>query len=91
MANTRSMETARVEFRMAADLKSEVEEAAALLGATFTSFATEILVARARQVKLEYGLTVMNDRERDAFLAMLEKPAVPSDSLVKLMSSQVTL
>ena len=76
---------------MAADLKSEVEEAAELLGATFTSFATEILVARARQVKLEYGLTEMNDRERDAFLEMLEKPASPSEPRVKLMSTHVTL
>jgi len=91
MANTHSPETARVEFRMPADLKSEVEEAAALVGATFTSFATEILVARARQIKHEYGLTVMNDRERDAFLELLTKPKEPTESLVKLMNTQVTL
>jgi uncharacterized protein (DUF1778 family) len=76
---------------MPADLKSEIEEAAALVGATFTSFATEILVARARQIKLEYGLTVMNDRERDAFLELLTKPTGPTESLVKLMNTQVTL
>ena len=91
MANTRSLVTARVEFRMPADLKSEVEEAAALLGASFTSFATEILVARARQVKLEHSLTVLKNKERDAFLEMLEKPAEPSESLVKLMKTEVSI
>ena len=91
MAKTRSFETARVEFRMAADLKKEVEEAAALLGATFTSFATEILTERARQVKREYGQTVMNDKERDAFLEMLAQPPKPSEALVKLMNTQVNL
>ncbi len=91
MANVRSLDTARVEFRMPADLKVEVEEAAALVGASFTSFATESLVARARQIKREYGLTVMGDRERDAFLEMLAKPPTPSESLIKLMNTQVTL
>jgi len=91
MANTRSLETARVEFRMSADLKSEVEEAAALLGATFTSFATEILIERARQVKRDYSLTILNDTERDAFLEMLANPPSPSESLVKLMNTEVNL
>ena len=59
MAHARSLETARVEFRMAADLKTEVEEAAALVGATFTSFATETLLQRAREVKRQHGLTVL--------------------------------
>lgn len=91
MANTRSLENARVEFRMPADLKTEVEEAAALLGATFTSFATEILVERARQVKREHSLTILNDRERDAFLRLLTNPPKPSPALVKLMKSKPTL
>ncbi len=91
MDNTRSLETARVEFRMPAHLKSEVEEAAALVGASFTSFATEILVAKGRQIKLEFEQTVMSDRERDAFLKILESPAKPSKSLVKLMHTHVTL
>ena len=91
MANARSLETARVEFRMPADLKSEVEEAAALVGATFTSFATEILIERARQIKREYGLTRLNDKERDAFLEILANAPKPSKSLIKLMNTQVTL
>jgi uncharacterized protein (DUF1778 family) len=76
---------------MAADLKGEIEEAASLVGATFTSLATETLIERARQIKRQYGLTVMNDSERDAFLEMLAQPPQPPESLVRLMSTQVML
>ncbi len=76
---------------MASDLKREVEEAAALLGTTFTSFATESLVSRARQVKREHSLTVLNDDEREAFLGLLATPPAPSESLVRLMKVRVTI
>ncbi len=91
MADRRALEAARVEFRMPADLKNEVEEAAALVGATFTSFATEILVERARQVKREHGLAVLNNQDRDAFLKALANPPKPSPSLVEIMNARVQI
>ena len=91
MAKTHAQETARVEFRMTPKLKQEVEEAAALLGATVTSFATEALIERARKVKREHSLTVMGDQERDAFLELISHPPEPSAALVKLMHAKVNL
>ncbi|CAN5702377.1 hypothetical protein BH11ARM2_BH11ARM2_06720 [soil metagenome] len=82
---TSHAETARVEFRMSADLKSEVEEAAALLGASFTAFATQTLVERARAVKQEHTLTVLGDEARDAFIEMITNPPAPSDALRKTL------
>jgi uncharacterized protein (DUF1778 family) len=76
---------------MPADLKSEIEEAAALVGATFTSFATEILVEKARQIKRDHGLIVLNNQDRDAFLKVLVNPPEPSEELIKVMKTQVTL
>ena len=87
----KAQNTARVEFRMSALLKKEIEEAAALVGTTFTSFATEVLVERSRQVKREHNLTVMGDQERDAFLQMIAQPVAPSDALKKLMQTKVDL
>ena len=84
-------ESSRVEFRMASDLKQEVEEAAALMGATFTSFATDALLERARQVKRDHSLTVMGDEERDAFLQMLSGSPQVSEGLIKLMKAKVNL
>lgn len=87
----KAQDTARVEFRMPALLKKEIEEAAALVGATFTSFATEVLVERSRQVKRDHNVTVMGDQERDAFLQMISNPTEPSEALTKLMQTRVEL
>jgi len=91
MANRNYQDSARVEFRMAPDLKSEVEEAAELLGTTLTAFATEALVQRARQVKREHQLTILDDVERDAFLKLIASPPPPSNELKKLMHVKVIL
>lgn len=87
----KAQDTARVEFRMSALLKREIEEAAALVGTTFTSFATEVLVERSRQVKRDHNLTVMGDQERDAFLQLISNPVEPSRALAKLMQTKVDL
>lgn len=83
--------SARVEFRMSPSLKKEVEEAAALLGTTFTSFATEVLVERSRQVKREHNITMMGDQEREAFLQLISEPSEPNEALKKLMHIKADL
>jgi uncharacterized protein (DUF1778 family) len=83
--------SARIEFRMSSELKSEVEEAASLVGLSLTAFATEALLERARRVKREYSATVLNDEERDAFLKLLAEPAKPSEALRELMRTEVVL
>lgn len=83
--------SARVEFRMSSSLKKEVEEAAALLGTTFTSFATEVLVERSRQVKREHNITMMGDQEREAFLQLISEPSEPNEALKKLMHIKADL
>lgn len=84
-------ELARVEFRMAQNLKSEVEEAASLLGLTLTAFASQVLVERARQVKQEATKVRLNDEERDAFLHMLGSPPQVNEALRKTLSTNVQL
>lgn len=69
-------------------LKQEVEEAAALLGCTFTAFATHALVERAREVKQRYGLTVLCDEARDSFVEMMANPPAPSEALKKTLNTK---
>jgi uncharacterized protein (DUF1778 family) len=38
-----------------------------------------------------HSLTVMTDEEREAFLEMLANPPEPSEALVKLMNTSVTI
>ncbi len=73
---------------MPRELKREVEEAAALLGSTFTAFATQTLVERAREVKHAHSLTVLSDEARDAFVEMMTVPPAPSDALKRTISTK---
>lgn len=88
MATTPPLETARVEFRMDPDKKTEVEEAAALVGVTLTAFATEALLERARKVKREHTLTMLGNEDRGAFIEMLTNPPKPSEALLKTLRVQ---
>jgi uncharacterized protein (DUF1778 family) len=67
--------------------KSEVEEAAALIGVSLTAFATETLLERARRVKREHALTILGNEDRDVFIEMLTRPPKPSEALVDLMKT----
>ena len=83
--------TARVEFRMDEALKKEIEAVAELQNQTFTTFATQTLVARAREIARQRQTTFLNDTERATFLALLETPPEPTEALRKLMATRVTL
>lgn len=76
---------------MAPNLKSEVEEAAALLGLTLTAFASQTLIEKARQVKQQASITRLGDLERDAFVEMLSSPPSPSAALRKTLGTKVEL
>ncbi len=90
ISNTRTRADAtspRVEFRMPRELKREVEEAAALLGSSFTAFATQVLVERAREVTQAHGLTVLCDDARDSFIDMMANPPAPSKALIRTLTT----
>lgn len=82
----------RVEFRMSPELKREVEEAAALVGSTFTAFATQALLERARAVRHQYGFTVLHDEACEAFAELIANPPAPSEALRETLNTRdVTL
>ena len=73
---------ARINVRLATDLKHLVEEAAAALGQTVSDFTVSTIVREARQVLQEAQITELSNRDRDAFLAALDaKDAKPNDAL----------
>lgn len=72
-------------------LKSEIEEAASLLGLTLTAFASQTLIERARQVKQEASVVRLNDVERDAFLSVLANPPEASEALRRTLQTKVKL
>lgn len=63
---------ARLNFRLSADLKHTIEEAAAQLGQTVSDFAVGTLVQTARRVIQERNVTIVSQRDREALLRILD-------------------
>jgi uncharacterized protein (DUF1778 family) len=79
---TGSEHDARLNFRLPAELKETIEEAAAQLGQTVSDFAISTLVTTARQVLQEHQVTRLSQRDRNAFVALLdEADSRPNDAL----------
>jgi uncharacterized protein (DUF1778 family) len=62
----------RLNFRLPSDLKQLVAEAAAQLGQSVSDFAVSTLVQTAHQVIQRRALTDLSNRDRDAFIALLD-------------------
>lgn len=72
---------ARLNFRLPSDLKAVIEEAAASLGQSVSDFAVSTLVQQARSVLSQRDATVLSDRDRDRFVAILDDDALPNAAL----------
>lgn len=74
----------RLNFRLPADLKAVIEQAAAATGQTVSDFAVSTLARAAREVVREQQVTELTNRDRDRFLALLDDPhARPTEALKK--------
>ena len=70
--STAANSDARLNFRLSSELKETIEEAAALTGQTVSDFAISALLVNARRVIQEHDQTVLSNRDRDAFIALLD-------------------
>jgi uncharacterized protein (DUF1778 family) len=80
-AASRSKKLTRFDFRIEPARKREIEHAASLLGMTLTQFAKTALVDRAKEVAQQHTTTVLSNRDRDIFLAMLDGDEKPNSAL----------
>ena len=83
MSNQTTSHDARLNFRLPAELKATIEEAAAQLGQSVSDFAVSTLVRTARDVIGQERITRLSDRDRDRFLALLNETDLrPNAALV---------
>lgn len=75
--------TARLSFRLDPELKALIERAAAYTGQTVSSFAVSTLVSHARQVVRDHHVTVLSQREWEAFLHLLDNPSEPTEAALR--------
>ena len=73
----------RIDFRVDKTTKALIERAAALRGQTLSDFAKLTLVSKAQHVLKQHQQTVLTDRDRDIFIAMLDAGVKPNAALRK--------
>jgi uncharacterized protein (DUF1778 family) len=69
---TQATNEARLNFRLSPDLKTLIEEAAAVLGQSVSDYAVSTLVRNSRDVLQQTQVTKLSNRDRDLFIAMLD-------------------
>jgi len=72
---------ARLGFRLNRRLKDLIEQAACIRGQSVSEFATSTLVESARRIVQKHTTTVLSNRDRDIFLALLDADASPNEAL----------
>ncbi len=71
----------RLNIRLPEAAKLNIEKAATISGVTTTDFAINALTHSAELVLRSYETRSLSDRDRDAFLAMLETDKHPNSAL----------
>ena len=82
------MKDARLDFRVTAEQKQSIEEAAAIEGRSVTDFSATTLIERAQEV-IQRDRQLRVDAERfDAFADLMDRPARTIDGLRDLMTRE---
>jgi uncharacterized protein (DUF1778 family) len=79
-----SKSDARLNFRLAGELKRTIEEAATQMGQNVSDFAISTLVQSARRILREQQVTRLSERDRQLFVKMLDDQSTePNQALVR--------
>ena len=83
MSNADAKE-ARLNFRLPSDLKEVIEEAATAMGQSVSDYAIATLVKSSQVVLQQSQTTVLSNRDRKTFMALLDKSdAKPNRALTE--------
>ncbi|MCE9636245.1 MAG: DUF1778 domain-containing protein [Planctomycetes bacterium] len=78
--------TERLDVRVTAQHKKLIERAALAMGQPVTSFVLASVLDRAREALQSESRTVLSDRDRTAFLAILDSAARPTRALARAVA-----
>lgn len=79
----RSKSESRLNFRLPAEIKERIENAALVSGVTLTDFAIQSLADSADEVLERQRARNLSDRDRDKFLKLIAAPPDPNAALRK--------
>jgi uncharacterized protein (DUF1778 family) len=83
MRPTANEKDARLNFRIRPDVKSRIERAASISGKSVTDFAVAALSDVADEVLQRHHDVELSDRDRDMFLAVIDRPSKPNRLLLR--------
>lgn len=87
MATTPSRnESARINLRTSPEAKALIERAAAIMGATVSSFMLQNAYEAARRIVADKDTLTLSQEAFEAFVATCEHPAEPTQALIDLMA-----
>jgi len=79
-------DSARINLRISHEAKALIERAAAIMGATVSSFMLHNAYEAARRIVADKDTLVLFQEAFEAFIAKCEKPSKPTKTLRKLMA-----
>lgn len=85
---TMTKSNARLNFRLPDDLKTIIEEAASQLGQSVSDYAVSTLVRNAREVLQQSNITLLSNRDRDRFLALLDDSKAKPNPVLKAAAAK---
>lgn len=83
MNRHRNQKSVRIEVRITPEAKELIERAAVLTGQSLTDFTVSNLTETALATIERHKRVILSDRDRDLFLAALDRPAKPLPALKK--------
>lgn len=79
--DTPTAEFARLNFRLPQTTKEIIERAALASGLTVTDFAISAMLQSAHETLDRHAQRLLSDRDRDHFLALLDREVEPNEAL----------
>ena len=80
------IQSARINLRTSPQAKMLIERAAAIMGATVSSFMLQNACEAARRIVAEKDTLLLSQEAFEAFVATCEHPAEPTQALIDLMA-----
>jgi uncharacterized protein (DUF1778 family) len=79
-------ESARINLRTSPEAKALIERAAAIMGATVSSFMLQNAYEAARRIVADKDTLMLSHEAFEACVASCEHPAAPTQALIDLMA-----
>ncbi|CAN5457952.1 DUF1778 domain-containing protein [soil metagenome] len=79
-------ESARINLRTSPEAKALIERAAAIMGATVSSFMLQNAYEAARRIVADKDTLMLSQAAFEAFVASCEQPAEPTQALIDLLA-----